>query len=146
MSTAKRQNIALQIFSSRHTGYSFCDRLCNVVHKMFCQFISWTNWVNSGEFMENCWISCQVMADMENFYDDLRIINLYRFSSEQLKSSSTNRVFENNQTKISNLTRWKLIYKSFLYADFSALMSFELVFCTSIVSKISHMAMNSTQT
>ena len=44
---------------------------------MFCQLISWTNWVNSGKFMDNCWISCQVMADIENFYDDLIIINLY---------------------------------------------------------------------
>ena len=24
--------------------------------------------------MDNCWISCQVMADMEKFYDDLIII------------------------------------------------------------------------
>ena len=27
--------------------------------------------------MDNCRILCQVMADMENFYDDLIIINLY---------------------------------------------------------------------
>ena len=27
--------------------------------------------------MDNCWISCQVMGDMENFYDNLIIINLY---------------------------------------------------------------------
>ena len=44
---------------------------------MFCQFISWTNWVNSGKFMDNCWISCQVMADMKKVCDDLIIINLY---------------------------------------------------------------------
>ena len=24
--------------------------------KLFCQFISWTKWVNSGKFMDNCWI------------------------------------------------------------------------------------------
>ena len=47
------------------------------LHKLFCQFISWTNWVNSGEFMDNCWISCQVMADMKKDYDHLMIINLY---------------------------------------------------------------------
>ena len=47
------------------------------LHELFCQFISWTNWVNSGKSMDNCWISCQVMADMENFYDDLMIINLH---------------------------------------------------------------------
>ena len=27
--------------------------------------------------MDNCWISCQVMADMKKVYDDLIIINLY---------------------------------------------------------------------
>ena len=50
------------------------------LHELFCQFISWTNLVNSGKFMDNCWISCQVMADMEKFYDDLIIINLYCLS------------------------------------------------------------------
>ena len=30
------------------------------LHELFCQFISWTNSVNSGKFMDNCWISCQV--------------------------------------------------------------------------------------
>ena len=40
-------------------------------------YLSWTNLVDSGKFMDNCWISCQFMADMENFYDDLIIINLY---------------------------------------------------------------------
>ena len=34
------------------------------LHELFCQFRSWTNWVNSGKFMDNCWIWCQVMADM----------------------------------------------------------------------------------
>ena len=47
------------------------------LHELFCQFISWTNWVNYGKFMDNCWISCQVMADMKKVYDDLIIINLY---------------------------------------------------------------------
>ena len=47
------------------------------LHELFCQFISWTHWVNSGKFMDNCWISCQVMADMEKLYDDLIITNLY---------------------------------------------------------------------
>ena len=27
-------------------------------------------------YMDNFWISCQIMADMENFYDDLIIITL----------------------------------------------------------------------
>ena len=46
------------------------------LHELFRQFISWTNWVNTGKFMNNCWISCQVMADMEIVYNDLIIINL----------------------------------------------------------------------
>ena len=44
------------------------------LYELFCQFISWTNWVNSGKFMDKCWISCQVMADMKKVYDDLIII------------------------------------------------------------------------
>ena len=30
--------------------------------------------------MDNCWISCQVMADMKKVYDDIIIINLYRWN------------------------------------------------------------------
>ena len=49
-------------------------------HELFCQFISWTNWVNPGEFMDNCWILCQgmriIMPDIEKIYDVLIIINL----------------------------------------------------------------------
>ena len=37
------------------------------LHELFCQFISWSNWVNSGKFM----------ADMKKVYGDLIIINLY---------------------------------------------------------------------
>ena len=47
------------------------------LHALFCHFISWTNRVNFGKFMDNCWISCQVMADMNKVYDDLININLY---------------------------------------------------------------------
>ena len=36
--------------------------------KLFCQFRSWTNLVNSGKFMDNCWISCQVIADMKKSF------------------------------------------------------------------------------
>ena len=39
------------------------------LHELFCLFISWRNWVNSGKFMENYWISCQVMVDMKKVYD-----------------------------------------------------------------------------
>ena len=54
-----------------------CAIFYTKLHELFCQFISWTNWVNSGKFMDNCWISCQVMADMEKVFDDLIIINLF---------------------------------------------------------------------
>ena len=62
------------------TGYSFWDRLRNFLHKFTRIELSvhkLTNWVNSGKFMDNCWISCQVMSDMKKVYDDLIIINLY---------------------------------------------------------------------
>ena len=49
------------------------------LHELICQFISSTKWVNSGKFIDNCWISCQVMADMEKVYNDLIIINLYSY-------------------------------------------------------------------
>jgi hypothetical protein len=32
--------------------------------------------------MDNCWILCQVMADMKKVYDDLIIINLYERKRE----------------------------------------------------------------
>ena len=50
------------------------------LHELFCQFISWTNWVNSGKFLDNCWISCQAMADMKKVYDNLKIISLHYHS------------------------------------------------------------------
>ena len=53
-----------------------CKIFYTNLHELFCQFISWTNWVNSGKFMDNCWISCQVMADMKKVYKDLIIMNL----------------------------------------------------------------------
>ena len=46
------------------------------LHELLCQFISWTNWVDSGKFMDNCLISWQVMAGMKKVYDNLIIINL----------------------------------------------------------------------
>ena len=54
-----------------------CEIFFTNLHELFCQFLSWTNWVNSGKFMDNCWIWCQVMADMKNVYNNLMIINLY---------------------------------------------------------------------
>ena len=38
--------------------------------------------------MDNCWISCQVMADMKKVYDDLIIINLYVYYSIVKDSSA----------------------------------------------------------
>ena len=55
------------------------------LHELFWHFISWTNWVNSGKVMDNCWISCQVMADMKKVYNNLIIINLYKQSKPSLK-------------------------------------------------------------
>ena len=53
-----------------------CTIFYTNLHVLFCQFISWTNWVNSGKLLDNCWILCQVMADMKKVYDYLIIINL----------------------------------------------------------------------
>ena len=53
-----------------HTGYSFWDRLYNFLHKFtWVVFLVQNKLVNSGKFMDNCWISCQI-------YYDLIIINL----------------------------------------------------------------------
>ena len=59
------------------TGYSFWDRLRDFLHKITWIVLSVSKWVNSGKFMDNCCISCQIMADMKKGYDDLIIINLY---------------------------------------------------------------------
>ena len=72
------------IVNLKFKGYSFWDPLRNFytnLHELFCHFISWADWVNSGKFMNNCWTSCQVMADMKKVYDDLIIINLYTASN-----------------------------------------------------------------
>ena len=63
-----------RLFFFRSTAQFFTQ----IDMELFCQFITWTNWVNSGKFMDNCWLSCQVMADMENLYNDLIILNLYQ--------------------------------------------------------------------
>ena len=34
----------------------YCAIYYTNLHESFCQFISWTNWVNSGKFNDNCWI------------------------------------------------------------------------------------------
>ena len=52
--------------NSKQTFFRLPNFYTNL-HELFCQFIIWTNWVNSGKFMGNYWISCQVMADMKNF-------------------------------------------------------------------------------
>ena len=57
-----------------------CTVFYTDLHELFCQFISWTNWVKSGK------ISCQAVTDMENFHDNLIIINLYfiHFNNEMI--------------------------------------------------------------
>ena len=42
-----------------------CAIFYTKLHELFSQFISWTYWVNSGKSMDNCWISCQIMADVK---------------------------------------------------------------------------------
>ena len=51
------------------------------VHKLTQGHLSvavlvWTNWVNSFKFMDNCWLSCKVMAGMKKVYDSVIIFNL----------------------------------------------------------------------
>ena len=72
-SHCKSVTIFYRLFFSRLIAQFFYTNL----HAWFCQFINWTYWVNSGKFMYNCWISCQVIADIEKIYNDLIIINLY---------------------------------------------------------------------
>ena len=72
MSAEREQVILIEI------NYAICY---TNLHELFCQFISWTNWINSGKSMEKCWISCQAMADKKKKYNDLIIINLYNFFS-----------------------------------------------------------------
>ena len=67
-----------------------CAIFCTNLHELFCQFTSWTNWVNSGKFMDNCWISCQVRADIKEIYDDFIIINLYKKTKSKTSLSCHN--------------------------------------------------------
>ena len=60
-----------------YTGFSFEIDFLQKFPELFCQFVIWAKFGNSGKSLDNFWISCQVMADMEKFYDNLMIINLY---------------------------------------------------------------------
>ena len=73
LTTVKFNKTCYRLFFLRSIAQFFYTNL----HELFCQLINWTNWVNSGKFMDNCWISCQVKADMKKSYHDLIIINLY---------------------------------------------------------------------
>ena len=84
-------------------------------HELFCQFRSWTNWVNFSKFMDNCWISCQVTADMKKVYDHLIVINL---QAEIPFSFGLHRTLQKPSTKVSNF-----LWKIYLYAE-SGLKSF----------------------
>ena len=63
------------------TDYSFWDQLRKFLHKFTWIVLSVHKLNKLGKFMDNCWISCQVIADMKKVYDDLTIINLYYTSS-----------------------------------------------------------------
>ena len=54
----------------------YCAIFYTNLHELFCQFISWKNWVYSGRFIDNCWISCQIMDNMKKVYDNRIIINM----------------------------------------------------------------------
>ena len=81
------------------------------LHELFVQLISWTNWVNSGKFKDNCRISWQVMADMKIVHDDLIIINLY--SWWLFKSNKSEHLYSNLQKLIGiqkptgKIWKWK---------------------------------------
>ena len=47
------------------------------LHQLFCQFRNWTNWVNSGKFMDSCWISYLIWKKFRTI-SQLITINLYR--------------------------------------------------------------------
>ena len=49
--------------------------------------VSWTNWVNSCKFMDNCWISCQVM---ENWAMLLMLTSLISCLHPRIRPKSSN--------------------------------------------------------
>ena len=106
------------------------------LHELFCQFISWTNWVNSGKLMNNCWISCQVMADMKKVYDDLIIINLYNIDGPDDRfNSDLTWKWKIFKWIIENKVRENLISIKFRYSEKATKIwpifhSFFLTLCT----------------
>ena len=64
------KNLQLRVYTSAQIIlYEIdCAIFYKKLHELFCQFISWKNWVNSGKFMDNCWISCQVMKLMKKSF------------------------------------------------------------------------------
>ena len=48
------------------------------LHELFCQFISWTNWVNSDKFMDKLLNIMSSYGWYEKVYGNLIIINLYK--------------------------------------------------------------------
>ena len=83
-------------------------------HELFRQFISWTEFGNSGKSSDNFWMSYQVMANMEKFYGDLIIINLYQsnymsFSLFQVPKKDHPHHLSQSPTKTCPLqTNWPL--------------------------------------
>ena len=85
-----------------------CIMFYTNLYKSFCQFMSWTNWVKSGKFMDNCWIWFQVMADMKKVYDGLIIINLESLFTIILAWLFFSVLFELT-FRLSYLKYWKII-------------------------------------
>ena len=96
-----------------------CAIFYTTLHELFCQFISWTNWVNSGKFMNNCWISCQVMADMEKIYNDLMIFNLCIAAGYQSFFDNCFRQFYAQKTLCIGKSRLTAKLKIVCYIKFS---------------------------
>ena len=82
--TIKAQSVQRRIHCTkkpdgkRYTGYSFWYRLRNFLHKFTWIVLSVHKLKKLGKFwfMDNCWISCQVMADMKKVYNALLMIEL----------------------------------------------------------------------
>ena len=97
--------IVLSVHSSIHLVWRLFSTLLKLeistllkLQTRWIELISWTNWVNSGKFVDNCWISCQVMADMKQVYDDLIIINLYEYHKCRILLTWSNNQFETTTT------------------------------------------------
>ena len=71
------KNVQIKCYSFSKYSLFFLRSIAQLFTQLymncFFQFISWTDWVNAGKFLDNCWISWQIMADMKEVYDNLII-------------------------------------------------------------------------